>query len=110
VGDNADWTSPFSDLAPAQRDKIEEMIDATYGDFMGVVAKGRRMGLEAVRALAKGRVYTGQQALEVGGCLDEAAYTSTCSGIQFSKCTSVFQQCISSSQPPSFLHQAGMVE
>jgi len=65
VGDNADWTSPFADLAPAQRDKIEEMIDATYGDFMGVVAKGRRMGLEEVRGLAKGRVYTGQQALEV---------------------------------------------
>ena len=34
-------------------------------DFLTCVAEGRKMRLEDVRQLAKGRVYTGRQALEV---------------------------------------------
>jgi hypothetical protein len=34
--------------------------------FLEVVAKGRGMTVEHVRQLAKGRVYSGRQALEVG--------------------------------------------
>ena len=36
-------------------------------DFLKCVAVGRGMPLEEVRQLAKGRVYTGRQALEVRG-------------------------------------------
>jgi hypothetical protein len=48
------------------------MISATYDDFLSAVAKGRSMSKEAVRAVAKGRVWSGAQAMEVGTacCID----------------------------------------
>lgn len=41
------------------------MISATYDDFLSVVAKGRGLDKDAVRAVAKGRVWAGSQAIEV---------------------------------------------
>jgi hypothetical protein len=41
------------------------MIGAFYDDFLSTVAKGRGMSKEAVRAVAKGRVWSGSQAMEV---------------------------------------------
>lgn len=46
--------------------QIEGMIDATYDDFLSAVARGRGMSKAAVREVAKGRVWTGSQAMEVG--------------------------------------------
>lgn len=46
--------------------QVEGMISATYDDFLSAVAKGRSMSKEAVRAVAKGRVWSGAQAMEVG--------------------------------------------
>lgn len=37
-----------------------------YADFVRTVAKGRGMSYEAVHKVAKGRLWTGQQALERG--------------------------------------------
>jgi hypothetical protein len=41
------------------------MMDATYDSFLAEVAEGRGMIKEAVRQLAKGRVWSGAQAVEV---------------------------------------------
>lgn len=41
-------------------------IDRAYTGFIGLVAEGREMTPEQVRAIAGGRVWTGQQALERG--------------------------------------------
>jgi protease-4 len=41
------------------------MMDATYDTFLAEVAEGRRMSNEDVRQLAKGRVWSGAQAVEV---------------------------------------------
>jgi protease-4 len=41
------------------------MMDATYDTFLAEVAAGRGMSKEAVRQLAKGRVWSGAQAVEV---------------------------------------------
>lgn len=41
------------------------MIGSTYSDFLSVVAEGRRMSPDAVREVAKGRVWSGSQALQV---------------------------------------------
>lgn len=38
-----------------------------FQDFLARVAAGRKMSVEEVRQLAKGRVYSGRQAKEVGG-------------------------------------------
>jgi protease-4 len=46
------------------------MIDDAYRQFIQVVARGRRMGVQKVRRLADGRVYTGKQAKE-NGLVDE---------------------------------------
>ncbi|KAI8464184.1 MAG: peptidase family S49-domain-containing protein [Monoraphidium minutum] len=66
VGANADWTSPFQELTPEQEAAIDAHVEGTYVDFLKRVAVGRAIPLERVRALAKGRVYTGRQALEAG--------------------------------------------
>ena len=45
--------------------QIDGMISATYDDFLSVVARGRGLSKEAVRVVAKGRVWSGNQAMEV---------------------------------------------
>ena len=74
------YSNAFSTVIPLESDEeaiIQEAIDDIYDHFVGRVAAGRNMSTEAVKRLAKGRVYTGEDALELGlvdriGGLDEA--------------------------------------
>lgn len=50
----------------AERAAFAGFIDRAYTGFINLVAAGREMTPEQVRALAGGRVWTGQQALERG--------------------------------------------
>ncbi len=50
----------------AQRAAIATWAEATYSDFTALVAEGRDLPLSRVDALARGRVWTGAQALELG--------------------------------------------
>ncbi|MEZ5956314.1 MAG: signal peptide peptidase SppA [Hyphomonadaceae bacterium] len=50
----------------AERAAFAAFIDRAYTEFLGLVAEGREMTPEQVRAVAQGRVWTGQQALERG--------------------------------------------
>lgn len=58
---NLTLQSPFTRPDEKQEAKINEIMDSIYDDFLGKVAKGRGMTVEAVRKLAGGRVYTGKQ-------------------------------------------------
>jgi protease IV len=49
-----------------ERAALSGFIDRGYASFLGIVAEGREMTPEQVRAVAGGRVWTGQQALERG--------------------------------------------
>ena len=63
---NADaWSinQPFTD---EQHAHVEAEADLFYTDFVERVAKGRKMTVEAVDAIARGRVWTGADALERG--------------------------------------------
>ena len=63
---NADaWSinQPFTD---AQHAHVEAEADLFYTDFVERVAQGRKMTVEAVDAIARGRVWTGADALERG--------------------------------------------
>ena len=63
---NADaWSinQPFTD---EQRAHVEAEADLFYTDFVERVATGRKMTVEAVDAIARGRVWTGADALERG--------------------------------------------
>src|SRR5262245_10294706 len=63
---NADaWSinQPFTD---EQHAHVEAAADLSYTDFVERVAKGRKMTVEDVDAIARGRVWTGADALERG--------------------------------------------
>ena len=63
---NAGIWSGLNDYSPEQKRLIEHFMDDTYADFTGKVAQGRGMDLDAVLASAKGRIWTGEDALERG--------------------------------------------
>ncbi len=67
---NADaWSSnePFTD---EQRDLVEAEIDMHYEDFVQRVADGRNLSVDAVKAVAQGRIWSGRDAL-AHGLVDE---------------------------------------
>lgn len=51
-------------FTPAERAAFAGFIDRAYADFQGIVARGRHLTADQVHAVAQGRVWTGQQALE----------------------------------------------
>lgn len=61
-----DFGSPYREMTDEERAYWQALIDETYEGFVGVVAEGRGMEPEDVRKLADGRIYTGQQALDLG--------------------------------------------
>jgi protease-4 len=66
VGRNALFLSGITPWTEEQLAKVNEQADVVYADFTGKVAEGRKMPLERVQELAKGRVWTGADALERG--------------------------------------------
>ena len=53
-------------LDPVQREAMNASITNIYEDFVSIVADGRGMTFEDVDAIARGRVWTGEDALEIG--------------------------------------------
>jgi protease IV len=49
-----------------ERARLAETIDAVYADFVGKVARGRGRPEAEIEAVARGRVWTGRDALEAG--------------------------------------------
>jgi protease-4 len=45
---------------------LQELIDTSYQQFVTTVAKGRNLDVEKVKTFADGRIFTGEQALELG--------------------------------------------
>jgi protease IV len=73
-GPGADGATMFSSSRPfsdAEWERINEWLDAIYADFTEKVATGRRLSAERVHELARGRVWTGADAL-ANGLADEA--------------------------------------
>ncbi len=55
--------TPFTN---SQREEFRNAMARIYDQFTGKVAKGRKMPIEKVREIAKGRVWTGTQAQSLG--------------------------------------------
>lgn len=61
---------------------IQKEVDQIYEEFVAIVAKGRNLTPERVNAIARGRVWTGKDALaiglvdELGGLNDAIAYAA----------------------------------
>ncbi len=62
LGANAAMFSPTVDFSPQAHARLEAFLDDTYKGFKQHVADGRHMSAEAVEAVAKGRVWTGEEA------------------------------------------------
>ena len=63
---NADAWSINAPFTPEQHAQVEAEADLFYNDFVQRVADGRHLSVEAVDAVARGRVWTGADALEHG--------------------------------------------
>jgi protease-4 len=63
---NADAWSVDAPFTPEQRAHREAEADLLYTDFVERVAEGRNLSIQAVDAVARGRVWTGADAVERG--------------------------------------------
>ena len=61
-----DAGSPFKPLSPEGRQVLQGLLDNIHEQFIRDVAQYRRLPLEKVRALADGRVFTGEEAKKIG--------------------------------------------
>ena len=61
-----DQPSYLRPLSPEGRDVLRGLVMDMYDQFVGMVASGRHLSPDAVRALGDGRAYTGRQALKLG--------------------------------------------
>jgi protease-4 len=75
-GKRADIFSTFRRLTPEERGLLKEEILWTYDRFTTKVAQGRHISKEEVNDIGKGRVWTGQQAKQIG-LVDELGGLST---------------------------------
>ncbi|MCL2469859.1 MAG: signal peptide peptidase SppA [Alphaproteobacteria bacterium] len=64
--DNALMWSLRTPFTPAQRKRLEAMIDNTYRTFTENLSKARNIPMDKIPQIAKGRVFTGEQALKAG--------------------------------------------
>ncbi len=65
-GDYGGVFSPDTPFSESQRAAYHGQLQDIYDDFTGRVAKGRNIPIDRVREIAKGRVWTGEQAKELG--------------------------------------------
>ncbi len=56
--------SMFQDFSPSEHDRLNAVIDDIYNGFKQRVAEGRKLDDAAVEAVAKGRVWSGSDALK----------------------------------------------
>ena len=66
-------SGPYKDIlafdresTPEEMDILQNLIDSSYQQFVQTVADGRKLDVETVKSFADGRIFTGEQALELG--------------------------------------------
>ncbi len=79
--------NPFQPLTDQGRAEMMRVLEDLHGQFIAIVATGRRMDEARVRPLADGRVFTGRQALPlglidaIGGEAEARAWLATQKGV-----------------------------
>ncbi len=73
----ADYGRPDREINPRIAESMQRMTDQGYRDFLDRVAEARNMTVDEVDAIARGRVWSGADALQIGlvdklGGLDDA--------------------------------------
>jgi len=62
TGEFKDTGNPARDITPAEQQYLQGMAQNMLGQFVATVADGRKMKQEDVKAIADGKVWTGEQA------------------------------------------------
>ncbi len=65
AGEFKDTGDPTRELTPAERVYLQSLADDMHGQFIQAVAEGRHAKVEDIKAIANGKVWTGQQALSM---------------------------------------------
>ncbi len=76
-GKNKDIGSAFRAMKPEERELLQGVMDNVHEQFIRAVAEGRKLKVDAVREIADGRIFTGEQAAAKGlvnelGTLEDA--------------------------------------
>lgn len=88
AGEFKDTGNPARDLTPAEKLYLQGIIDNMHAQFIQAVAEGRNLKFDQVKAIADGKVWTGQQALplklidEVGDFQAAVKDTAKAAGIK----------------------------
>jgi protease-4 len=62
AGEFKDTGSPTREMTPVERAYMQSLIDNMHTQFIQAVAEGRHLKEEDIRAIANGKVWTGEQA------------------------------------------------
>jgi protease IV len=65
-GKHKDIASVFRGIGKDEREILQGALDNVHEQFIKAVSEGRKMLIEDVRAIADGRIFTGEQALKAG--------------------------------------------
>lgn len=85
-GENASLMSFNKSYSEAEAERMNAMLDSVYDGFLERVAEGRRMSVAQVDRIARGRVWTGNQARgnglvdELGGMTDALDFAAVKAG------------------------------
>ena len=63
TGKFKDVGSPVRPMTDQDKAMLQNVIDSTHGQFVKAVAEGRKLPIADVRAIADGRIFTGEQAM-----------------------------------------------
>ncbi len=66
TNEHADFGFPFEPLGNEEVMRLSKEIDEFYDNFVNIVAEGRDMSYEEVNNIARGHVYSGLDAIELG--------------------------------------------
>ena len=87
AGQYKDIGSPLREMSADERRLLEDLLENVHTQFIAAVAKGRKLSVDRVRALADGRVYSGEQARDLqlvdqlGGLRDAVELAAQRAGI-----------------------------
>ncbi len=66
AGESKDIGSPYRPMTKEENKELTDMIDKVYVSFITDVAENRNLNLDYVKTIAKGKIYLGMEAKEVG--------------------------------------------
>jgi len=87
-GKHKDLGSPMRAMTEEEKKLLQSVLDSVHEQFIRAVAEGRNLPVEKVRELADGRIFSGEQARELGlvdelGNLEDTlALAATLAGIR----------------------------